>query len=1317
MPVYEVELEDGRIVELEADYEPSESDILAAIGNQPPQETADIPLRSAESFRVPSMATVGDGSRLSLPSARESFASFIDDAGDFRPIENFGRGMGVSGQALKGGFADAANLLVGGEAITPEDPFENLRAAAFQEPLPVNETIRNLPTGQRLAVTAAGSIPEVAPRLAGTAALTAAGVPIPAAAAINFGVTNEGEVSPKDAALAAAIPFVGRYGGRIASEVAKRYGISSDRALQAVNAAGNQAAANTYLGVAQVSEIVNLPEEERADAWIDAIAANVGQSLLAAPEVISSRGRPAAPPETVREPAPAPSPTPAEPAVARVSDADLQVSVQSPMKLGDKQMPGFVQVDSIVGGENQWSSNPTKLREEGYDIPTQEQLQTLPQGKYSMAEAKKLLAWGNASNPPPTPPQPPATPRPQGAPNPADLSDIYKIFEPAPKAKTPVKERVSQAAEAFRTGLSSKFRPLNKLAEDVAKSYGRSNPKDIAGIMEQLKGSQGKGEAQIMRFDRDVSKLVEGNEKDFNPYMMLRRSKDRLQQDALDIQRALAGEDVPKLNRREVGDLTIPQVDSMLEALQAKLGPEKTAKFEQAADAYQQYMDDALNLQLESGRMSKETYDAIKAGNQFYAPFRVMKYVENTTGPEGAGARIDTTADFTKEMTGIGDISDLKLGDMLGAARQSILISRILADKNMAMRNISELAATDVEKRFIQKLQPGDRVPLGTEAVNVMEGGRTSRYAVNPDVAQALQIYGQAGNGFLSRVLSGAAVPFRTGATVFNVPFQVSNILADTPRQALVSKYGLRQVQDLVRYPLDAARAAIASVRGTVLGQPDPLFLDYLDSGVAGSAVQEYLTPNALTFREPTAMSKSKKLATTVIDTLPRFAQAIEQSNKILGVKRAIRFEGVESGAQLAKQIPEAITEIRRFSGSPDFGRQGKWTEQARLSLLYMFLNARIQGTVADFGRLTGRDGAKTAAQTWAKVGAAVGVPTAYLYALNQRPEYKEDYEKRSKLEKDNYWLIPKDTFITTEEGEKMRDYWRIPKRESAKWMANMVESGLKFSAEKDPQAFAEFAGQMIQELSPVNIQGEAAQQRMESVASGFNPAIKAPMELATGRDLYRHRPLIPESMENASPENQYTDRTAEAFKVIAEKMPDIAPEFMRSPIMVENMTRNLTAGLFTQFLPRKPVAGRTAFENNPLMQRFQALPYNDSVAFRQEMQALERDAADAYLARHRKATKLLEDNKGKPLSEIVPLAGKDPRLIQNLADLWVAQQNGITPNERKIISLPAPQRAQWVISHLKDMTPEQKTAAIKNLARKRILTESVVQEIGEGLK
>lgn len=77
--------------------------------------------------------------------------------------------------------------------------------------------------------------------------------------------------------------------------------------------------------------------------------------------------------------------------VRRVPDEELRVSVQSPITRGSRTLQGFVQLDSMVGGENQWSSNPNKLRELGYDIPTQEELQRLPQGQYTMVGAKRLL--------------------------------------------------------------------------------------------------------------------------------------------------------------------------------------------------------------------------------------------------------------------------------------------------------------------------------------------------------------------------------------------------------------------------------------------------------------------------------------------------------------------------------------------------------------------------------------------------------------------------------------------------------------------------------------------------------------------------------------------------------------------------------------------------------------------------------------------------------------------------------------------------------------------------------------------------------------
>jgi len=893
-----------------------------------------------------------------------------------------------------------------------------------------------------------------------------------------------------------------------------------------------------------------------------------------------------------------------------------------------------------------------------------------------------------------------------GRPTPqVSLDDIYKIFEPEKKTSPTLKERGVKIAEAFRTGVSSKFRPVNKLAEDIAKAYGLSKPKDIAGIMEQLKGSQGKGEADVYRFDRDVAKLVEGNEKDFNAYMFLQRTLDRLNQDAADVAAGLPA-------RRKVSQYTTADIGAKIRALEQKLGPEKLRSIENAGREYQRYMDNALRLQVESGRMSPEVYNEIKSGNQFYAPFKVMKYLEESSKPEGSGRRIDTTADFTNAMEGI-ESPDFKLGDMLGAARQGILMSRILADKNVAMRNVAELAAFDTQGKFIKRLAADQEPAKGFEAVNVFENGKQNRYAVNKDVAEAVQLYGGNAGGVISRFLGYSSIPFRAGATAFNIPFQAGNLLiADAPRAALISKYGLRGASDLVRYPLDFVHALLSSIGGNSFGHKSKIYLDFLDSGVAGGTVQEALTPNALKFKEPTTISKSKKLARTVFNILPDFAKAIEETNKILGVKRAIRFENAQSGAQLARQIPEAITELRRFSGSPDFGRQGKTVEALRLNLIYMFLNARLQGAIADVGRLTGHDGANTAVSTWLKIAPAVGIPTALLYYLNNRPGYKEDYDSRPEQEKRNYWLIPKDSTITNDDGETMRDYWRIPKREVSKWFANFIETALGFAQKRDPKAAADFGVSMLEELSPVNIQGDTAQERLESIGASLNPLLKAPLELGSGRDLYRHRSIVPESMKDASPEQQYTPRTSEAFKKMAQAMPQVAPEFLRSPLVLENLTRNLSAGLFTQFLPRKPIEGRSKLENNPLLARFQALPYTDNTEIQNKIDDLRRTAADEQLERHRAALKLLLDNKGQKLEKILEKAPLDERLFNHVIDLYIAKENGITAKESQLLALPVKQRASFISNQIKDLPPEKQQEMLLDFSRKRILTEAVFQEM-----
>jgi len=151
-----------------------------------------------------------------------------------------------------------------------------------------------------------------------------------------------------------------------------------------------------------------------------------------------------------------------------------------------------------------------------------------------------------------------------------------------------------------------------------------------------------------------------------------------------------------------------------------------------------------------------------------------------------------------------------------------------------------------------------------------------------------------------------------------------------------------------------------------------------------------------------------------------------------------------------------------------------------------------------------------------------------------------------------------------------------------------------------------------------------------------------------------------------------------------------------------------------TQFMPRKPIEGRSGIENNPLLARFQALPYTDNTAFQEEMDNLKRVAADEQLERHRTAVKLMDENKGVSLDKIIQKAPKDEKLLRHLIDLHIAQQNGVTSKERQLLALPTKQRAAYVANQLRGLTPEKKNQLILDLARKRVLTEAVFQDMAE---
>ena len=1120
---------------------------------------------------------------------------------------------------------------------------------------------------------------------------------------------------------------------------------------------------------------------------------------------------------------------------------------------------------------------------------------------------------------------------------------------------------VQDFLKSAQTGLVSEFTPIRDLQRNVMWTAGRPiKTTNYADEFEQIAGAVGKAEADVIRLRDLVIAPIKDIAQDFNTYLFLRRAKNRLTVD-------------PK--KRMVGDYTLKRIDDELWQLEGKVGSNNITRMEKQAEQYQRVMDDALRLQVESGRMTEELYQLIKKQNDFYAPYKMLKYLETSEGVAGAGRNVISTEKLAKRITGVSQ-ADLAVNNILQESAEIIVKSRMLAEKNKKMLLLDELVK--YETKFIKRAHPdryyridqdtageilnqlylqvaGSRNPqlleqsmvkvgqaiqfaresgltvsqrnlskalgraqiggvqsggkvslraftsevvahelghsfdkaigkklknvFGTQrnvdvrfsskineppAINPMTGKRTigrnefqkelsnlvnytglggtpayrnsakERFAefinlyihspkkakelaptwteyferrilpdkdmtslverlsnffhkvdklpnihtklkqldnnsyletairaafpkkapqigfrpgtkaqpgnvivpyykdgkltaieVSEDVATAIAGLNGPQTSLVGKALSVFRAPLLYGATGANMAFQVRNLFfADLPRAALVSRYGIRNIRDLVEFPVDWAYSLFTSMKGN-FGKPNELYMEWLRSGAANSTIQRMLTPQ--TFRPTLGLKQpwtGKRVANIpnefVLDNVSKFASAIEETSKITGLRRAFRIEGIDklpAGKARDQAMSRIVTEIRNYSGSPDFLRKGRHTGD--LNLLFMFFNARLQGVTADLKRLGGMTGKREQVAMWTRLAGAIGAPTTALAIYNLLPGNRENYEKIDQRQKENYWMIPAPgkTF-TNRDGLEVQEYYRLPKREVSQWFANLIENAVQFAFDKDPKAALTFAEDFLENISPINIDGDSATERLEAAVSGFNPAFKAPFEIATGRDTFRHRSVEPEYMKNAPSEERYHHDTPEIYVKIANT--EIAKKLGLGPLMIEQALSSFTAGGITQFVPRKPEPGRSALANNPVGRIFYR---SGTVADEKEEDALKsaRENEGAEQVRVRRATdQAMREIAEQQLSpaetsaKIREIRSTDRKVAEKVRDRVLERERGMRGVDRVISSLGVSSgaRAEFIIEMLREMTPDGRKAYVRELRTKRILTPEVGAQI-----
>ena len=891
------------------------------------------------------------------------------------------------------------------------------------------------------------------------------------------------------------------------------------------------------------------------------------------------------------------------------------------------------------------------------------------------------------------------------------MDDVDRIFSPLEPDKPSLGERLRSAIESFSTNFLTRFAPLKQLESKVFKVMGKKAPRlDLARKFEQLAGSPARAEKMMMDFHNAVVKPIKGLEQQFNRLMFLRRTRQRLQ-------------DNP--DRKRVADYSLSDVTKLLEELEASMSPQQMQQLESAVDQYQEFMAAMLRMQMNSGRISQETLNNIVESNDFYAPFVVLKHLQDSESTSATGQRIDTTKQLAQMITGIDD-TDFRLGNFIDAAYERILTGYMLADKNLKMQELYALAQIDETGlvRELKETKVGAKKTVREKAdheVSVFVDGEQKHLAVNREVARSIEGLNAQTTGMLTKAMAIGAIPMKAGATTFNLAFQFVNLFAaDMPRLAMVSKYGFRSPVDLIRLPLDYTYALFSSITGN-FGKPNALYKDFLNSGAARSTLQRELTPELFEVK-PTERD-FKLTPKGMIRALVQVASSIEETSKLVGLKRGMRIEKLAgmTPEQQRERMGEIVAEVRNFAGSPDFGRQGALTRAGQLNLVFMYFNARIQGVAADLGRLAGKDGGKTAALAHARLAAAVGIPTVTLWALNNSDEYKEDYEEIPDRDKENYWHIPTDQFFVNDEGKRIRDYYRIPKREVSKLFANIVESSLKFLETREPKALKEMGVVFLENIMPVSVTGENMDERVESVISSLNPLFKGMLEYGLNRNTWQHRDIIPENLKARSPENQYFKSTPQIFRTIAKEMPEALPESLRSPLMLKQLTGTMTAGLFTQFMPpretgRKPLG--VFSDQSPLFRRFIRSPYVNESETEKQLEAIERTEADRQFKEREAVDQFIEDTKGmSSMNRMIrarQASGGSRTLFQKYKKAIEDDSNLTTRLDKRVRGLPVSSgaRSMFIMQQMEGMQYAGKVEYLRGLFQKRVISGQVAQQI-----
>lgn len=546
------------------------------------------------------------------------------------------------------------------------------------------------------------------------------------------------------------------------------------------------------------------------------------------------------------------------------------------------------------------------------------------------------------------------------------------------------------------------------------------------------------------------------------------------------------------------------------------------------------YQNNVMLQLVDSGILSKDSYDNITAAYEYYVPFyRVMDGMKKPFMGKGFESR-----NPVYKIVG----SERDIIDPFESIIKNTFMFTMLADRNRVGRALVDLAdAYEGSGKFLDKVPPRmvpttfnlieikkalQEVGLETEGIDldmmakvfrprgygrkdnvitVFKDGKPTYYEVfDEDLYRAFTAMDKEVTPLVIKILSIPARTLRAGATALNLEFIGRNIFKDTFSAGLFSQYNFIPVLDSIKGLFSA------------IGK-DEYFEKWLYSGGSGSEFislnRDKLQQEFNKLRKESQTNKKIKIITNPLDFIEAWGEFSEQATRLGVYKKALKKEGNDLEGMLAAALASRDT-------TTDFSRTGPGLTR-QFNKIAAFFNANLQGVDLAL-RVAKRDKGKFLLRSLLYIT----IPAIALYLVcKDDPEYEEMPQYR------------KDLFFMFKTGDT---WWNIPTPyEWGVLFAALPIRALRYLNDNDPKAFDGWAEQFKDTILP-----------------NYIPTVFLPMmEVMTNTDTFRNIPIVPEGEKYKKPSDQYgpyTSSTAKAFGKI----------FNVSPRIVDHLIRGYAGGV-----------------------------------------------------------------------------------------------------------------------------------------------------------